>query len=767
MVGKHVIQRCAKRSRCYRGFLVTALTGLLATGASARTDQLIDEGWHFVGGSIDGSVVDEIVDLPHTWNATDAPSGYAYYRGKGTYTRSLEIPASDRGKRFFLHFEGAQTVADVTLNDSHIGQHRGGYAAFAYEITDHVKAGEANGIVVEVTNEAMEDVIPLSGDFPLFGGLHRSVHLITTESVCITPLDYASPGVYIRQRDVSSSSGTVDVTTKLSNGRTDAVEATVYVTIRGAGGTEVATAETQVQARPGTTPTMATLSIANPSLWNGRTSPYLYSVTTTVSLEGRVVDEVVQPLGLRTYRFDKNTGFYLNGQHLKIHGVARHQDVKGRGPALRNEDHRQDLEHILDMGTNSVRLSHYPHSEFFYDLCDSSGLMVYTEIPWVGSTAPGFNSSEGLKENIRHSMIEMIRQNYNHPSVIVWGIQNELHDPEDLSPLPFIKKMHELAKQEDPDRPTAAANMMMGNMVGTDVTGWNQYFGWYIGHSPQIGDWMDETHEALPDVPMGITEYGAGGSIRHHEEMPRRAFPFAHPWHPEAGQAQVHEETWKEIASRDYIWGCYIWNMFDFASFFRREGDALGMNDKGMVTYDKQTRKDVFYFYRANWSEDPTVYIANRRYKLRELDLTSVKVYSNAEEVMLNVNGTPIGTAKGDYGIFRWEDVALTKGNNVILATATIDGSIHEDRVVWLYDDSGWRDTMIAFFRYGIKPTLVLGLLMAFVAFGQGWKAGFLGWKKWTWRGVFAVCAVVFLAITGGWLFALQYWIDIFAYSLI
>ena len=741
---------------------------LASDQVSARTDVNIDGDWHFTGGSIDGSTIDIVVDLPHTWNAMDVASGYEYYRGQGTYRKSLTIPASDIGKRMFLHFEAAQSVADVNVNGTHVGQHRGGYTAFAFEITDFVHEG-VNEIVVEVSNEPQKDVIPLSGDFPLFGGIHRSVRLITTDPVCITPLDYASPGVFIRQKDLSDVSGTIDVTVKVSNGGLAAEDATVRVVVRDAEGVTVAKQETLTGLAAGETiPVVVSATVASPTRWQGLKGPYLYSVTSQVLKGGRVIDEIVQPLGFRTFHFDAKKGFFLNDRHLKIRGIARHQDVAGRGGALRPEDHRRDLEHILDMGTNSVRLSHYPHSELFYDLCDSTGLTVYTEIAWVGSTASGFNDSEGIKTNIRQSMLEMIRQNYNHPSVIIWGIQNELHNPDELSPLPYIKEMHDLARIEDPDRLTAAANMMMTNMIGTDITGWNQYFGWYIGHSSQIGDWMDETHAELPHVPMGITEYGAGGSIEHHEEKIRRAFPFAHPWHPEAWQAQVHEENWKEIAARDYVWGSYIWNMFDFASFFRREGDAIGMNDKGMVTYDRRVRKDVFYFYRANWSDDPTVYIANRRYQLRETDDTSVKVYSNADQVLLSVNGTSIGKGRGEgQGIFRWEDVRLKKGNNVVVASATIDGKAHEDRVVWLFDDSSTTDAVIVFFRYGIKPTVVISLLLVFVGFGQGWRAGLLGWKKWAWRGIFVVSTLVFLAITGGWIWAMTYRIDILAYSLI
>jgi beta-galactosidase len=654
------------------------------------------------------------------------------------------------------------------VNGQHVGQHRGGYTAFAFEITDHVKTGD-NQVEVIVSNEERADVIPLSGDFPLFGGIHRSVRLITTESVCITPLDYASPGVYIRQRDLTPASGTVDVTAKVSNGTTAASDVAVQVTVRDAGGAIVAeSGATTTVAASQTAPAKVTLKVDTPALWHGLESPYLYSVSTVLSVGGRVVDEVVQPLGFRSFRFDKDEGFFLNGQYQKIHGVSRHQDVKGRGAALTEADHRRDLELILDMGTNSVRLSHYPHSEFFYDLCDSTGLTTWSEIAWVGSNASGYNDTEELKANIRESLIEMIRQNYNHPSVLVWGIYNELHDPEELSPVPFIRELHELAKEEDPDRPTTAANHMMGEMQGnTDLTAWNHYFGWYRGHSPQIGDWFDEAHRKYPDVPIGIAEYGAGGSINHHEEDLTRPFPFAHPWHPEEWQAEVHEENWKEISSRKFVWGSYIWNMFDFASFFRREGDALGMNDKGMVTYDRSVRKDVFYFYRANWSERPTVHIANRRHRLRQSDHISVKAYSNAEEVSLNVNGETVGTATGDQGVFRWDDVALSKGNNVVIASASIGGVTHEDRVVWLYDQSGTLDLVIAFFQYGIKPILVLSLLMVFVAFGQGWKAKLSGWKKWTWRGVFALSATVFLVITGGWIYAGTYRIDIFAYSLI
>jgi len=739
----------------------------LAVGVEARTDQKIDSGWRFVGGSIDGSTIDKVVDLPHTWNAEDAPKGYAYHRGDGVYTKQLEVSQSDIGKRFFLHFEGAQTVADVSVNGQHLGQHRGGYTAFAFEVTDQIRPGE-NQIEVKVNNEQTTDVIPLSGDFPLFGGLHRSVRLIVTDPICITPLDHASPGVYIRQRDLTNASGTIDVTTKISNGG-DAADVRVLVVVRDADGQEVARGETSVQVPASqTTSGMVSLIVDEPQRWHGLESPYLYSVSTQLVVDGAAVDEVVQPLGFRTYRFDKDKGFFLNGEYQKIYGIARHQDVAGRGGALTESDHRRDLDLILDMGTNSVRLSHYPHSKFFYNLCDSVGLTSWSEIAWVGSNGPGYNDTDALKENIRLALVEMIRQNYNHPSVLMWGIYNELHNPEELSPVPFTRELHELSKQEDPDRPTTVANIMTGDMQGnTDITAWNHYFGWYLGHGPQMGDWLDEAHEKWPDVPIGIAEYGAGGSIHHHENPVTRAFPFAHPWHPEAWQAQVHEENYREIRSRDYVWGSYIWNMFDFASFFRREGDALGMNDKGMVTYDRSVKKDVFYFYRANWSEEPTVYIANRRHRLRESDRADIKVYSNANKVSLSVNGSSVGSRSGDLGIFLFEDVSLTKGNNVVRATASIDGVEHEDRAVFLFDDNAALGRLIWFFQYGIVPAIPLSLLGIFFAFGHGWKSDLMGWRKWSWRGVFAISALVFTVIVGGWAFASLYRFDIFAYSLI
>ena len=749
------------------------LSLLLLTGSvSARVDVNIDNGWRFVGGSIDGSNIDEIVNLPHTWNATDAASGYDYFRGGGTYTRDVLIQKEDEGQRFFLKFEGAQTVADVYVNDAKIGQHRGGYTAFAFEITDHVRVGEQNTIRVEVNNEKTKDVIPLAGDFTLFGGLHRSVRLLTSPPICITPIDHAGPGVYLRQRDVSSTSAQVDVTAKVSNASADRAKIELRVKIADADGHIVGSEKVEVATRPGRRDTgSVTISIENPRLWDGLKSPHLYAVTAQILLGGEVLDEVVQPLGLRTFRFDRDKGFFLNGKHLKLQGVSRHQDVKGKGAALSVEDHRRDLDLILDMGANSVRLAHYPHSEFFYNLCDSAGLVVWSEIPWVGSTDSGFDSGGPFATQTRLVTYEMIRQNFNHPSVVMWGVYNELSNPEDASPVPLIKELETIAKAEDPDRVTTAASFLWDDdpmHAATDVIAWNQYHGWYYGQSSGIGTWLDDTYERYPEAHIGVSEYGAGGSVNHHAEKMVRPFPAFHEWHPERYQAHLHETSWKEIAARDFVWGSYVWNMFDFSASWRREGDALGINDKGMVTYDRGIRKDAFYFYRANWSDAPTLHIADRRYRLRTSEETQVRVYSNANEVELNVNGLSLGIQKGATGVFRWGNVPLVKGNNVVLATASIGATVHEDRVVWMLDGSSvLTNYLIPIFQWWLKPILVLSLLFAFVAAGQGWKAGLAGWRKWVWRIVSAACALLFVAIIGGWIYGLTTYIDIFEYSLL
>ncbi|MDR1274414.1 MAG: glycoside hydrolase family 2 protein, partial [Odoribacteraceae bacterium] len=385
--------------------------------------------------------------------------------------------------------------------------------------------------------------------------------------------------------------------------------------------------------------------------------------------------------GIRRYAVDPERGFFLNGKRVQLRGVCRHQDRAEIGNALLPAHHREDMEIIREMGVNAVRLAHYPQDQLVYDLCDEQGLVVWAEIPFVGPGGyrdKGFVDQPSFRTNGRQQLVELIRQNYNHPSICFWGLFNELKEEGD-NPLEYLRELRELARQEDPSRVTTSATNQEGaiNRV-TDLIAWNLYFGWYGGTPASIGAWADRTRVAYAGTPIGISEYGAGGSILHQQEELKQPVANSY-WHPENWQAYFHEEHWKAIDQRPFLWGSFVWNMFDFGAAHRAEGEIKGKNDKGLVTFDRKVKKDAFYFYKANWNHsDPFVHITGRRLTERTATPRAIKVYSNLPEVELFVNGRSRGKRHGEYGIFSWEGVALDPGKNHVTARA---GGVRDE--VW------------------------------------------------------------------------------------
>ena len=732
----------------------------------------VNERWDFKGSSIWEESVEETVNLPHSWNTEDAAQGYKYFRGEGNYSKNYFFDESLSDKRLFLKFEGVQTVANVSVNGKHLGQHRGGYSAFTFEITDVVNFGKENLIEVKVDNSETEDILPLGGDFNIYGGIYRPVQLIITEQACITPLDFASPGVFLVQKNVSKEKADIEVVTKVSNGLETAENFEVTVEISDPEGNVVQNGNSEVSVESATTnQTSISMVIENPHLWNSVKDPYLYSAKIALKKGGILLDEIIQPLGLRYYNTDSEKGFFLNGEHVKIKGVSRHNDFAGVASALSEEHHRTDMELIEEMGANGIRLAHYQHSDYFYSLSDSAGMIVWAEIPFVGSDQAGFNNSEDFQKNAKQQLQELIRQNYNHPSILFWGIYNEIGMKFDSLLANIILDLYEVAIEEDPTRKTVAASFIPRSEDPLhkipEMIAWNQYYGWYYSKPDKLGDFLDRIHEEEPAYKIGVSEYGAGGSAVHHEENIRRPFPFFHEWHPEEFQATVHEGNWKAIAERPFVWGSYVWNMFDFGSHFRREGDAIGMNDKGMVSYDRKTKKDVFYFYKANWSDEPVIHITNSRFAIREKDKIDVKVYSNLENVELFVNGESAGISDGEYATLVWEDVSLGKGNNVVVAKGQINGETLSHSVVWMYDDYGAVRLGISFLRWLIKPFVVLLIVFAFSTFWMLLKKRVKSWRKVFTIILFVVSVLLLIAIVVGQIFGSKLGINLFEYSLI
>lgn len=651
---------------------IVLATWLAAFGADAqRHDQLLNDNWQFrFGHQVEKNTVAR-VDLPHTWNAQDALSGRTdYKRGLGHYERRLFVPADWKGQRLYLRFEGANSIADLFVNGRHAGQHRGGYGAFVFEITDFVNYGKANTLRVSVNNAETLELMPLVGDFNFYGGLYRDVHLVRTGPTCISLLDHGSSGVRLVQDSVSKDYAAIRALVALSNGSDTATQAEVLLRLLDSD-REVAAQRLTLTLPPdssveGSLP----VSLRRPHLWDGRRDPFRYRAEVSLWRNGHEVDRVEQPLGLRYYHIDPERGFFLNGRHLPLRGVCRHQDRSEVGNALRREHHDEDAAIMAEMGANAVRLAHYPQAEYFYDLMDRYGFIVWAEIPFVG---PGGYSDEGFvnlpafRQNGREQLVELIRQHYNHPSIVVWGLFNELSMRGD-DPVPYIKELNDLAHREDPTRLTVAASNTDGalNFV-TDAMAWNRYDGWYGGTPAGLGQWLDHMHTTHPDLRIAISEYGAGASLYHQQDTLVKTVATSF-WHPENWQTHYHMANWREISARPFVWGSFIWNLFDFGAAHRHEGDRVGINDKGLVSFDRRTRKDAFYFYKANWNKEiPLLYLAERRCTRRTRPVQTFMAFTNQPEAELFVNGTSCGHAKTDsLGTVRWNGVRLRPGQNEI-----------------------------------------------------------------------------------------------------
>ena len=641
-----------------------------------RQDILLNNDWNFRFSHQVQKGTEVRVDLPHTWNAQDALSGKIdYKRGIGNYEKNLFIRSEWKGKRLFIRFEGVNNIADVFVNRRHIGEHRGGYGAFIFEITGKVEYGKVNSILVRVNNGEQLDIMPLVGDFNFYGGIYRDVHLLIIDETCISPLNYASPGVRLIQDSVSHKYAKVRAVVDLSNGGSGNRE--VELNVRLLDGQRVVKEGTKKVNLSGNAAMQQefTFEIDQPHLWNGRQDPFLYQAEVILSRNGQMVDRVIQPLGLRFYRIDPDKGFFLNGKHLPLQGVCRHQDRSEVGNALRPQHHEEDAALMLEMGVNAVRLAHYPQATYFYDLMDKNGIIVWAEIPFVGPGGyndKGFVDLPAFRANGKEQLKELIRQHNNHPSICVWGVFNELTELGD-NPVEYIKELNVLAHQEDPTRPTTSASNQMGDLnFITDAIAWNRYDGWYGGTPADLGKWLDRMHKDHPEICIAISEYGAGASIYHQQDSLVKTVPTSW-WHPENWQTYYHIENWKTISSRPYVWGSFVWNMFDFGAAHRTEGDRPGINDKGLVTFDRKVRKDAFYFYKANWNrEEPMLYLTGKRNTVRTQRLQTITAFTNLSGAELFVNGKSYGKAIPDsYAILEWKNVELEPGENEIKVVST------------------------------------------------------------------------------------------------
>jgi len=660
-------------------------------GENGRSEILLSQDWDFYKGSLsiaqaqlssESAVEWQDIDLPHTWNAEDGYDGGGdYYRGDGWYRKRIKLSDDLAGKRLYLHFDGANQITDLYIDGQHIGQHQGGYAAFRFDLTSALTPGFEHELAVKVNNSHHQDIAPLSADFTFFGGIYRNVRLLVTEQEHIEVMNYASPGVFIQQASLTQEKASVDVTVNLVNDSSSTSERRLLVDVRDSSGQLVAQTEKTVSlpANDKVNEKVA-LEIQQPKRWNGVKDPYLYDVQVQLMAEERVLDTVVQPLGLREFHVDPEQGLILNGEYYDVKGVSRHQDLEGKGWALDREDHKRDFDMVEDMGASGVRLAHYQHDAYVYDLMDEKGFVTWAEIPLINTVAESIE----FEENAAQQLKELIRQNYNHPSVLFWGISNEV-SMTGLSQagVEILKRLNSLAKQEDNQRLSTAA--VLGHHDGepvwyvNDIVAENVYYGWYYDDMKGLGVWADKSREAYPNRAFGVSEYGAGAGATIHSADPVRGD------HSEEFQNLYHEESWNELDKRPYIWSKFIWNMFDFAVDSRDEGERPGMNDKGLVSYDRKTYKDSFFWYKANWSDKPVLYITSRRFTERKRSVVDVKVYSNLKQAELIVNGQSLGEKTlGKSHRLIWSDVALDMGENKIeVVGLDAEGKKLTDNIVW------------------------------------------------------------------------------------
>lgn len=578
------------------------------------------------------------VTLPHTWNGIDGQDGGAdYYRGTCYYAKEIEKAELPEASRYFLELCGANSSADVYVNGKKLAHHDGGYSTWRVDITEELT--DRSLIVIAVDNSANQTVYPQNADFTFYGGLYRDVNIIAVGDSHFD-LEYCGgPGIKVTP-EVSGSDAVVEVEVYLTGAK--AGQKLVYKITDAQGGT---VAEQTVDAGE----TKVTFDIKNVHLWNGRKDPYLYTACVTLTDGEDAADAVSTRFGCRTFRIDPERGFILNGEEYPLRGVSRHQDRPGIGNALLKEHHAEDIELICEVGATTIRLAHYQHNQYFYDLCDEKGLVIWAEIPYISSHMPTG------RENTISQMKELITQNYNHACIAVWGLSNEITmtgaSTEDL--LENHRILNDLVHEMDKTRFTTMAVVSMCDMHDPyiqipDCVSYNHYYGWYGGDTSMNGPWFDEFHKEFPNIPIGMSEYGCE-ALNWHTSDPQQGD------YTEEYQAYYHEELIKQLFTRPFIWATHVWNMFDFAADARSEGGENGMNHKGLVTFDRKYKKDAFYAYKAWLSDDPFVHICGKRYVDRVEDVTKVTVYSNQPEVELFAAGKSLGKQSSPEHFFYFE----------------------------------------------------------------------------------------------------------------
>ncbi len=599
----------------------------------------------------------DFVNLPHSWNALDGQDGGSdYYRGTAYYAKTIEKSELPKCDRYYLEIQGANSSADVYVNGTKLAHHDGGYSTWRVDITEALT--EISLLVIAVDNSENDRVYPQMADFTFYGGLYRDVNIICVNESHFDLDYYGGPGIKVTP-EVNGTDANVEVECYLTNTKEGQL---VRYTICDKEGDEVACAES--------TDTKVDFKLNNVHLWNGKKDPYLYTAKAELIENDAVIDNVSTRFGCRYFEIDPERGFILNGEEYPLRGVSRHQDRWGIGNALLPEHHKEDIDLICEVGATTIRLAHYQHSQCFYDLCDERGLVIWAEIPYISKHMPTG------RENTISQMKELIVQNYNHPSIVVWGLSNEIGiggSDEDL--LENHRILNDMCHEMDKTRLTTIAAVSMCKMEDPylqipDVVSYNHYFGWYGGDTTMNGPWFDEFHKKFPNIPIGCSEYGCE-ALNWHTSNPMQGD------YTEEYQAYYHEELIKQFFTRKYMWATHVWNMFDFGADARNEGGENGQNHKGLVTFDRKYKKDAFYAYKAWLSDEKFVHICGKRYIDRVEDVTKVTVYSNLPEVELFANGVSLGKVESPEHFFYF-DVP----NNGVTKLVAVAGDIKDESLI-------------------------------------------------------------------------------------
>ena len=626
-----------------------------------RNIKIINDSWLFSKNakSVPSTLPSDwtALNLPYTWNGKDGQDGgNDYHRGTCWFAKSIKADELPEGSVRYLQFDGVNSSCEVFWNGKSITKHDGGYSTFRVQIED-IK--DENLLCVSVDNSPNDRVYPQNADFTFYGGIYRDVSVIGVPANHFDLDYYGAPGIMVTP-EIKGNDAEIEIKTFIKDDDNCKVKYEIF-----ADGEVILSCEKDGDDE-------AEFTIKNVHLWDGLKDPYLYTAKATLIENGEAIDEISTRFGCRSFSIDPEKGFILNGREYPLRGVSRHQDRPDIGNALLPEHHKEDLELILEMGANTIRLAHYQHSQVFYDLCDEAGLVLWAEIPYISR-----HMSTGF-DNTISQMKELVSQNYNHPSIVVWGLSNEItiagaSDPDLVR---NHKKLNELCHEMDKTRLTTIASVTMCSIDSeyvhiSDVLSYNHYFGWYGGTTDMNGPWFDDFHKKYPKKPIGLSEYGCEALDWHTSEPVQGDYT-------EEYQAYYHEELIKQIAERPYLWATHVWNMFDFAADARAEGGENGMNHKGLVTFDRKYKKDSFYAYKAWLSSEPVLHLCSKRYIDRTEDVTKVTVYSNLDEVELFANGVSVGKqTKGKYPFFYFNvknegETTLTVKAGDLEDTATI-----------------------------------------------------------------------------------------------